>query len=79
MDKETKLIIGRMRLNPLNNEFVPCIEILCNPNGGSEGQLLLLEILGEGRSDWGEKEKIRMLKEEIKELKKELKISKDEE
>ena len=37
------VIVGRVRMNPLNNEFTPCVELLLF-DGLSDGELVLLEV-----------------------------------
>lgn len=37
------MIVGKVRMNPLSNDLIPCIELLLF-EGLSEGDLVLLEV-----------------------------------
>ena len=43
MEKDD-LIVGRVRMNPIDNELVPCIEILMS-EGLGDNQLVILKVV----------------------------------
>lgn len=58
------LIVGRVKLNPIGNEFVPCIKIImCEGLGHND--LVLLKVVNES-FDW----ELKKLEDEIIKLKK---------
>ncbi len=74
MEKDD-IILGRVRMNPIDNEMCPCIKIImCD--GLAEGELVLLKVIeSEFDSEMNELERENSkLKDKIKELKSKVKV-----